>query len=55
MKPAHAGTSPVDDGATTTRTPRKQIGAVADLDVLTRDLSRYGAYFPTVRLIAPSR
>jgi predicted nucleic acid-binding protein len=27
--------------------------AVADLDLLTRDVGRYGTYFPTVRLITP--
>jgi predicted nucleic acid-binding protein len=27
--------------------------AVLDLELLTRDLSRYQSYFPTVRLIAP--
>jgi predicted nucleic acid-binding protein len=27
--------------------------AVFDLDLLTRDVSRYQAYFPTVKLIAP--
>ena len=27
--------------------------AVADLDLLTRDVGRYRASFPTVRLIAP--
>jgi hypothetical protein len=26
---------------------------VADLDLLTRDVGRYGTYFPTVRLITP--
>jgi predicted nucleic acid-binding protein len=29
--------------------------AVEDLQLLTRDLSRYKSYFPTVRLISPSR
>ena len=28
--------------------------AVADLDLLTRDIARYRTYFPTVRLIAPT-
>ena len=29
--------------------------AVERLDLLTRDAARYGAYFPTVRLIAPDK
>ncbi len=28
--------------------------AVLDLDLLTRDVSRYQTYFPTVKLVAPS-
>lgn len=28
--------------------------AVLNLDLLTRDVSRYQSYFPTVKLIAPS-
>lgn len=44
------------EGTKSTTLPDFFIGAhaaVADLDLLTRDVRRYGAYFPTVPLIAP--
>ncbi len=43
-------------GVKTTPLPDFFIGAqaaVLDLDLLTRDVSRYQTYFPTVKLIAP--
>jgi predicted nucleic acid-binding protein len=44
-------------GTRSTTLPDFFIGAhaaVADLDLLTRDISRYRTYFPTLSLIAPS-